>query len=202
VLTVEGLRAANLGPIDLVLGDREILALRGPSGAGKSLLLRALVDLDPGEGRVVLDGVERGNVPAPAWRRRLAYVPAESGWWADHVRDHFVRPDEARPLVRALGLATESLDWTVARLSTGEKQRLALVRALEQSPTVLLLDEPTSALDPDAAFAVEAMIRRQRDAGLAILLVTHDRAQAARLADRTIAIEKGRLVAPAGAARP
>jgi ABC-type phosphate transport system ATPase subunit len=67
---------------------------------------------------------------------------------------------------------------------------------------VLLLDEPTSALDPDAAFAVEAMIRRQRDAGLAILLVTHDRAQAARLADRTIAIEKGRLVAPAGAARP
>ncbi|MEX0760174.1 MAG: ATP-binding cassette domain-containing protein, partial [Tistlia sp.] len=178
------------------------LALRGPSRAGKSLLLRALDDLDPGEGRVLLDGTERGALPAPDWRRRLAYLPAESGWWTDRVADHFARPDEAAPLVEALGLPADSLQWDVARLSTGEKQRLALVRALEQAPRVLLLDEPTSALDPEAAGAVEALIRRQRDAGRSIHLVTHDREQAARLADRTLVVEKGRLVTPAAEAGP
>ncbi len=198
MLTVEGLRAANLGPIDLTLGDREILALRGPSGAGKSLLLRAIADLDPNEGRVALDGTDRDTLPAPAWRRRVAYLPAESGWWADRVAEHFQEPDAARPRVRALGLPADALDWSVARLSTGEKQRLALVRALEQDPRVLLLDEPTSALDPEAAAAVEAAIREQRDNGRAVLLVTHDRKQAERLADRTLAIAKGRLSGEAG----
>ncbi|SMF54152.1 phosphate-transporting ATPase [Tistlia consotensis] len=202
MLTVEGLTAANLGPIDLSLGDREILALRGPSGAGKSLLLRALVDLDPSEGRVALDGVERAALPAPDWRRRVAYLPAESGWWADRVGEHFARPEEARPEIEALGLPGESLDWAVARLSTGEKQRLALVRALQQEPKVLLLDEPTSALDPEARDAVEALIRRQREAGRAILLVSHDHSQAERLADRVLEIEKGRLVGPAPGAAP
>lgn len=193
MLTVEGLRTAQLGPLDLTLADGEILVLRGPSGAGKSLLLRALVDLDPSEGRLVLNGTERSGVPAPAWRQWLAYLPAESGWWSDHVREHFLRPQEAEPLIKALLLPEECLDWAVARLSTGEKQRLALARALQLDPKVLLLDEPTSALDPEAIDAVESLILRQRRDGRSILLVTHDRAQAGRLGDRTLEIEHGRL---------
>ncbi len=190
MLSVHGLHTKAGGPADLEVAAGEIVALRGASGSGKSLLLRALADLDPAEGEVALDGTPRAAIPAPEWRRRVAFVPAESGWWADRVGAHFTGGAE---LVEALGLDRGALDWEVGRLSTGERQRLAIARALALDPEVWLLDEPTAALDAEAAGRVERLIREGRARGAAILMVTHDPGQARRLADRTLQIHAGRL---------
>jgi phosphate-transporting ATPase len=193
MLTVTDLTRLELGPLTFTVETGECLALRGPSGAGKSLLLRAIADLDPNEGRVSLDGAAREDMPAPDWRRRVAYLAAEAGWWADTVGEHFPDWPAARSLVEALGLTADCGDWPVARLSTGEKQRLALTRSLLMEPRALLLDEPTSGLDPDAIERVEALIRARQDQGVAVLWVTHDRGQAQRVARRWLEIENGEL---------
>ena len=196
MLTIRGLRTPIIGPIDLDVQAGQILVLRGPSGSGKSLLLRAISDLDPNEGTVTLKGQDRAGVSAPDWRRQVAFVPAESGWWADRVGEHFrAAPDPAAHLA-AVGLA-DALGWQVARLSTGEKQRLALVRALQMQPDVLLLDEPTSALDASAVKAVEQLIRDQAKAGRAVLVVSHDDAQGQRLGDVFYRLENGRVTVEA-----
>ncbi len=196
MLIVNGLRTKAGGPADFSLRGGEIIAVRGPSGSGKSLMLRAIADLDPAEGEVSLNGTKRARIPAPEWRRRVAFVPAESGWWDDRVREHFPDGGGDTALIEALGLDPAALDWEVRRLSTGERHRLAIARALVRKPEVWLFDEPTAALDAEAARRVEAVITQGRDRGAAILLVTHDDAQAARLADRTLTMAAGRLVAP------
>jgi ABC-type iron transport system FetAB ATPase subunit len=185
-----------VGPVSLDVAARECLALTGPSGAGKSLLLRAIADLDPNSGQVALDGRPRETMPAPAWRRSVALVPAESGWWADRVGDHL---PEALPgtknlagLLADVGLP-DALTWSVARLSTGERQRLAIVRALCLEPDVLLLDEPTASLDEAATARVEALVRAFLERGKAVVIVTHDRRQAERLAGRILVMAGGGL---------
>ena len=116
MLTVENLRRPGLGPLSFHIDGGECLALTGPSGAGKTLLLRALADLDLNEGEVVMGGRLRSNLPAPEWRRRLGYVPAETGWWADLVGDHFSTPLQAAEMLAQLGFTQPSqvLDWPVA----------------------------------------------------------------------------------------
>jgi UDP-glucose/iron transport system ATP-binding protein len=193
MLSVTDLTRLGLGPLSFTVESGECLALRGPSGAGKSLLLRAIADLDPNEGRVTLDGESRESMPAPAWRRRVAYLAAEAGWWADTVAEHYADWAAARPLVEALGLPSDCGDWPIARLSTGEKQRLALARSLLMAPQVLLLDEPTSGLDPEAAKRVEDLVRARQKDGVSVVWVTHDRAQARRVARRWFEIENGQL---------
>ena len=81
----------------------------------------------------------------------------------------------------------------VSQLSTGERQRFALLRALEHRPEVLLLDEPTGPLDDDSTGAVEALLREKQSNGLAVLWVTHDKRQAGRVASRRFWIERGCL---------
>jgi len=197
VLAARGLGVRGLAPFDLSLEAGECVALSGPSGSGKTLSLRALADLDPGPGAVTLDGVDREAIPAPAWRRQVAYVAAEPGWWAERAGAHFVDAEAAGALMPMLGLAPKILDQAVSVLSTGERQRLALARALVIAPRVLLLDEPTGGLDAEATEAVERVLRGRLGAGTAILLVSHDRAQAQRLADRRLEIAGGRLGAAA-----
>ena len=192
MLRVESLRRTGLGPISLAVEDGECLAITGPSGAGKSLLLRAIADLDPNDGAVFANPGARAAMPAPAWRRAVAYVAAESGWWGDVVCDHFDSPLPAA-LVQSVGLGGEVFDAPVAQLSTGERQRLALARCLAHSPPVLLLDEPTAALDEQSRLAVEAVLKARLENGVSVLLVTHDPAQAARFAARTIRLGAGRL---------
>ena len=85
------------------------------------------------------------------------------------------------------------MSWPADRLSTGERQRLGLLRAIVQNPRVLLLEEPTSALDPEATAKVEGVLREKLDAGVIIIMVTHDAAQAKRLAHRQFVINDGAL---------
>jgi phosphate-transporting ATPase len=169
------------------------MAVRGSSGAGKTLLLRAIADLDPNEGRVTLAGRDRSTIAAPEWRRLVGYVPAEPGWWADTVGGHFGEWTAALALVRELGFPEEADAWPITRLSTGERLRLALIRALMVRPKVLLLDEPTAALDAASVAAVEALIGTRLRAGLAVLWVTHDAQQAKRVAHRHLVVGGGQV---------
>ncbi|MEO1091686.1 MAG: ABC transporter ATP-binding protein [Pseudomonadota bacterium] len=192
LLQVVRLRTPLIGPVDLEVAVGECVAILGASGAGKSLLLRAIADLDPSEGSVRLDGRDRDAVPATEWRRSVGLVPAESGWWADRVDEHFPTDVDVGALLEAVCLS-DAWGWDVQRLSTGERQRLALVRALANRPRALLLDEPTAALDAAATTRIEALIRGHCAAGVAVLLVTHDVELAARLADRRLVMERGGL---------
>jgi ABC-type iron transport system FetAB ATPase subunit len=195
VLLIEGLRRPGFGPYDLRLEGGECCVVSGPSGAGKSVLLRMIADLDPNEGSVALDGNGREAMPAPAWRRLVAYVPAESGWWGETVGEHFPPGADLAAGIAALRLPPDALAWPVNRLSTGERQRLALLRALAQAPRVLLLDEPTASLDEEATARVEAVLRQwlARERGM-LLLVSHSPEQRARMGTRRLRLAEGRPV--------
>lgn len=191
LLTLTALRTRHVGPVDLTLSAGECVCLSGPSGAGKTLLLRAVADLDPHEGAVSLAG-RAGLRFAPAeWRRQVGYLPAESQWWYERVGDHFDRVDAAA--WERLGFASGTADWRPMDCSTGERQRLALLRLLAVGPRVLLLDEPTAALDATAVARVEGLLAEYRQAGAALLWVSHDPAQVRRVADRHLLIEAGQV---------
>lgn len=193
MLTVKNLSRPGLEPISFELAAGECIALRGPSGAGKTLLLRALADLDPTDGEVLLEGTPRNRIPAPTWRRRVGYLPAEPGWWSERLREHFQDWDGQAGPARRLHLPPQVAERPISRLSTGERQRLALLRALEHRPEVLLLDEPTGPLDEDSTAAVEGLLREKQANGLTLLWVTHDKRQAERIAERRFWIDRGRL---------
>ena len=198
LLQVRDLCTTVLKAASLTLRTGECVAVRGPSGAGKTLLLRAVADLDPNHGSVSLDGRDRATSPGPEWRRLVGYVPAEPGWWADTVGEHFRDWAAAQVRLRQLGFTADTQSWPISRMSTGERLRMALVRALMAQPKVLLLDEPTAALDAASVTAVEALIASRLAAGLAALWVTHEPAQAGRVAHRQLLVEAGRLREPAG----
>lgn len=185
MLTLSGLKRLHIS-VSFDLHDGECVALQGPSGVGKTLLLRSIADLDPNEGTVKLDGTLREAMPAPAWRKRVTYLAAEPGWWSDIVQEHFTGWDDALPLVTRLGLPDDCGPWPIQRLSTGERQRLGLVRALMLRSRVLLLDEPTSALDPASAAAVESLIAERISNGTSVIWSTHDNAQARRVGSRVL----------------
>ena len=189
-LRARGLRHAHAGPFALDLPPGACLALPGPSGSGKSLLLRMVADLDPHDGEAWLDGVGRNTLSGPDWRCQVVYAPAESGWWLDRVGDHFPAPS---PDTARLGLSPDIWDRAVTACSTGERARLALLRSLAARPAVLLLDEPTGALDHETTLAVEALLAERMRAGLGLVLVTHDAAQAERLGTVRRRMAGGRL---------
>ena len=155
---------------------------KGPSGSGKTRMLRALADLDPAGGYVHLDGVERAEMKGPQWRRHVRYASAEPAWWAPTGGEHFPKSARLDRLLSALALDDGHLSRPIAELSTGERQRLGLIRALVDEPRVLLLDEPTSALDTTSAAMAEELIKYQLLAERIVLLVSHDVAQIERLA--------------------
>lgn len=195
LLAVRQLRSAFGGPFDLELAHGECVAITGRSGAGKSVLLRLIADLDPGSGAVLLDGRERQSWSGPAWRRQVLYQAAEPGWWAPTGGEHFAEQDAdfLAAMLPRLALAADRLEVDIARLSTGERLRLALLRSLAPQPAVLLLDEPSASLDAESTQAVEALLQDRLAAGTGIILVTHSQEQAARMAHRTFEMERGTL---------
>jgi putative ABC transport system ATP-binding protein len=195
-LRIVNLRSPLAGPFDLALAAGECLAITGPSGSGKSLFLRMIADLDPNEGDVYLDARERRSFSPPAWRLRVVYNAAEPGWWSESVADHFrgTAMEFARAMAPRLGLAPALLDGPVVRLSTGERQRLALIRALALASPVLLLDEPTGALDGESTRRVETVLQERLAAGVTIAMVTHTPEQATRLGQQHLRMENRQLV--------
>ncbi len=190
MLRVEHLQAGDLPPLTFEVADGECLAVEGPSGAGKTRLLRAIADLEPARGQVFLDGAERNEMTAPQWRSHVRYCGAEPAWWTETARAVFPPALRLDRLLSSLSLDPDVLDRAVALLSTGERQRLALARALIDEPKVLLLDEPTTALDAQSAALVEELIKFQLLSGRSVVLVSHDRSQIERLAHARLLLPK------------
>lgn len=191
-LRLEELRSSLIQPVSLNLEAGACLALHGPSGAGKSLLMRAIADLDLCEGEVWLDQQARSSMNPSRWRSKVAYLPAESHWWEESVGAHADHWD--MDILDQLGFEQTVLSWQTTRLSSGEKQRLALARALTNQPHALLLDEPTANLDTQNSSAVEAVINQYRETRqVPVIWVSHDPEQRQRVANRSACINKGRL---------
>ncbi len=182
------------------LSEGELAALVGPSGCGKTTLLRAIVGLvDPLAGEVRHRGQTADEMGWPVFRRRVVYVEQapvmlDVPVWSNLSRPFSYRvagcefPEaRARDLLSAVGLDGRTCALPARLLSAGQQQRVSLVRALLVQPEVLLLDEPTNALDEVNMALVERLLRQAIDAaGMAALVVTHDRMQAERWCDRVI----------------
>jgi putative ABC transport system ATP-binding protein len=190
MLSVRDLRRPGLVSASFELANGECITVQGRSGSGKTLLLRAIADLDPSEGVVTLDGVSRDEILAPLWRRSITYVSTVPGWWAETVGAHFPDWSTVLSLVEKLGFPADCNTWPVQRLSTGERQRLGIIRAVVLRPRVLLLDEPTSGLDAAATVAVENLVTSQFKEGTSGVWVSHDESQAQRVARRRLVFEE------------
>ena len=182
----------------------DILAVVGPSGAGKSSLLRLLNRLDePTSGTYFVEGREFRDFAPRELRRRVGMVMQSAYLFPGSVADNLRFGPRQRGenlsdavvsgLVAEVGLpdfASRSVD----NLSGGEAQRVSLARALANSPVVLLADEPTSALDEEAKRGIERLIVNiVRQHGLTCVIVTHDTAQAGRVATRVLVMDTGKL---------
>ncbi|ENU79121.1 hypothetical protein F975_03091 [Acinetobacter sp. ANC 3789] len=195
LLSVQNLQSDYAGPFTFDLAQGECIAILGTSGSGKSVLLRMIADLEPNCGDVFLNGVNRSSWLAPEWRHQVVYQAAEPAWWESTAGKHFFNKDQnaVLELLSRLNLSRELLETDITRLSTGERQRLALVRSLLNQPKVLLLDEPTSALDHASMQAVEVLLSEELQKGLGIVLVTHSTELAKHLSHRILHIEKGKF---------
>jgi putative ABC transport system ATP-binding protein len=183
----------------------EVLAITGPSGAGKSSLLRLLNRLDePTSGTVYLEGVDYRQIPPRDLRRKLGMVSQrpflfpgtveENLQFGPRQRGETLSSSAISDLLARVGLKDYAAR-NVANLSGGEAQRVSFARTLANSPLALLLDEPTSALDDASKREVELTIQKiVREENLTCIIVTHDAAQALRLAQRAVVLEGGRIV--------
>jgi lipoprotein-releasing system ATP-binding protein len=205
-----GVELNVLNGIDLALGAGEIVALVGPSGAGKSTMLHVAGLLErPDGGAVLIDGRDCSDL-SDEHRTLLRRGALGFVYQFHHLLPEFsalenvmlpqmiagvarrAARDKAAVLLERVGLA-ERLEHRPARLSGGEQQRVALVRALANDPKILLADEPTGNLDHTTATSVmETLIAIVRASGLAALIATHNLELAGRL-DRTLVLEDGRL---------
>lgn len=193
--------------VDLRVPDHGVTVVLGPSGSGKLTLLRLCNRLEvPSAGTVRFRGTDLAEIDPLAHRRRVGMVFQQPTPFGGTVRDNLrvADPDAdegtmAAALGRA-GLAAGFLDRQAGELSGGESQRACLARTLMPGPEVLLMDEPTSALDGTARLGLERLARELCDGGVPVLWVTHDLAQAGRIADAVVEMDDGRVVsaAPAG----
>ena len=204
-LRIEGLGLARggrriLGPISWVLAGAGITILMGPNGSGKTTLLRAMHGLE----RITGGTLEWSGATTEDIRAAQAFVFQTPILMRRSVRASIAYPlrldgvSRRRADARAAGLAAEvGLGSMLARaahaLSGGERQKLALARALIRSPQVLFLDEPCASLDPRATAEIEAILRRTAASGTRIVMSTHDTGQARRLADEVLFLHDGRL---------
>jgi tungstate transport system ATP-binding protein len=199
--------AIHLDGVSLTLGGRQILdrlslevaargitALIGPNGAGKSVTLRVIDGLlRPDTGSVRLAPGRRAFVfQRPALVRASAAANVALGLIPlDLARRE--RAERTEAALARVGLSERASD-AATRFSGGEQQRLVLARAWAMRPDLLLLDEPTASLDPAATETIESLIVEMAGAGTAVLLVSHNLGQVARLADETVVLSAGRAV--------
>jgi putative ABC transport system ATP-binding protein len=187
--------------------DRGVTAVVGPSGSGKSTLLRLCNRLEcPSEGTVRFRSDDVQGVDPQRLRRRVGMVFQVPTPFPGSVHDNLLvaEPElsaaDARTALERADLTVDFLDRVTDELSAGEAQRVCLARTLATRPEVLLMDEPTSSVDPRSRNALEDMTTALARDGVPVLWVTHDHAQARRIADHVVVLAAGK-VEFAGSAR-
>jgi putative ABC transport system ATP-binding protein len=206
-LAVSGLDGRwRLRGVDASIPAVGVTALVGPSGSGKSTLLRCCNRLEvPSEGVVWFRGENLAELDVLRLRRRVAMVFQRPTPFPGTCRDNLriaqptLDDNRAGELLARVRLGPEFLDRVATELSGGEAQRLCLARSLAVDPEVVLMDEVTSSVDPAGRHALELLARSLADSGIPIVWVTHDLAQARRLAARTIVIVQGHVATAAEA---
>lgn len=205
--TVRRRGARLIGPVDLTLGGAGLTIVIGPNGAGKTTLLKALHGIER-----LSEGAVRWACPTPEARRRQAFVFQTPVMLRRSVRDNLAYPLRLRGVSRAEARA-RAADWAgrialgealrrhATVLSGGERQKLALARALIGDPALVFLDEPCASLDGRATRAIEALLREAAAAGTRIIMSTHDMGQARRLATDVLFLLHGQVIEHSEAAR-
>ncbi len=211
-----GRRAASGGPwllrgLSLRIEAGQRIALAGLSGSGKTLFLRSLARLDPiEEGQVFWRGQSIRGVRVPEFRRRVIYLHQRATLVESRVEDDLraafhlrVNRDQQFCLSKILrwlqwlGRDPDLLQRRSGDLSGGESQLVAIMRAVQLEPDMLLLDEPTAALDPQTAEAVERLVDiwyQQQPDHRALVWVTHNPEQSRRVAGRQLTLQQGALI--------
>jgi ABC-type iron transport system FetAB ATPase subunit len=191
-LELKELKTHLLNKVSLSIAAGECVMLSGPSGSGKTVLLRSIADLDPHEGEACIDQLACSSMTAHQWRTRVGLLGAESQWWFTTVGEHF--GECVKDYLQVLGFDQKVMGWRIDRLSSGEKQRLALLRLLCNRPDVLLLDEPTANLDRDSRERLEKLVQQySKEHDAAVLWVSHDEEQIRRLGSRHFIIREKKL---------
>ena len=207
-----GGRAFSIRELSFTVGQGEIFGVIGPNASGKTTLIRLLSRiLAPSQGEILLGGESLAELPRAAVATQIAVVPQDVPQGFPHTVEELVLMGrfphapgrffeseadravarEAMTMTGVLGLRAEQLD----RLSGGERQRVILARALAQQPRLLVLDEPTTHLDLRYQADCAGLVRRlNRDAGLSVVLVSHDLSLAAELCDRLLLLAEGAAV--------
>jgi ABC-2 type transport system ATP-binding protein len=214
-LAIEGLTKTYRDPMTLKsftavsevtfsLGRGEIFGLLGPNGAGKTTTIKMILGLArPTRGSVLLEGRDPQD---PKARRRLGYLP-ENPCFYDHLNaaeylelvgelfglDPGVRRRRSAALLERMGLASHAKK-PLRKYSKGMTQRLGLIQALVNEPTLLVLDEPMSGLDPIGRAEVKQILREERSRGVTILLSSHVLAETESICDRVGILQSGRLL--------
>jgi len=195
-----------LDDVSVCIEPGEILAVVGPSGAGKSTFLRLLNRLDePTGGSVLLNGQDYRSIPPRTLRTRVGMVMqmpylfpgtvAANVAFGPSQRGATLPAEQIAALLDRVGLP-EYQNRDIHTLSGGEAQRVSIARTLANAPDALLLDEPTSALDEASIRGIEDLLLGiVHERQMTTVIVTHNRAQAARIADRTMVLQAGRLAA-------
>jgi len=195
---------AGIFDVDLDLEQGQIVALIGLNGAGKSTLMRVLLGmLQPQSGTVRLSGVELGSTPAREWARVGHLVEYPLAYPELTARRNLELSARLRGVVDVKGAIDRVLsefalepyaDRRVRALSLGNRQRVGVAAALQHDPSIIVLDEPTNALDPAGVIRLrESLLRRAGD-GAAILVSSHHLDEVARIADRIVVMNAGRLI--------
>lgn len=182
ILEVQSVQAQGISlPVDLTVMNQQVWVLSGPSGTGKSQFLKAVADLIEHTGQIRLLGQAQNQLCPEKWRAQVMYFSAETAWWSDTVSQHFETLPDAE-LLKSLGLKADILQQNPDNLSSGEKQRLALLRGLQYQPKVLLLDEITANLDPKSVLLVEKIVADYIEKNQAsVLWISHDEDQQQRV---------------------
>lgn len=199
-----------LKSITETIHEGEVVSIIGPSGSGKSTFLRCLNLLEkPTSGKVIFKGVDLAdkNIDVDKHRQKIGMVfqlfnvfphmtVLENIMLAPMLERKVLKAqaeDQAVELLKRVGLLDKKDEYPT-RLSGGQKQRLAIVRALAMEPDVMLFDEPTSALDPEMVKEVLDVIKALVEAGMTIVIVTHEMAFAREVSDRVLFMADGDIV--------